>query len=143
MKLREIMTQGVELVTPETMLQEAAQKMKDIDAGVMPVCDGWELVGILTDRDIVIRSTAEGQNPGSTRVADVMSREVAFCFEDEDTARAAELMKERQIRRLPILDRNRRLIGIISLGDLAVDTGDDSMSGDVLEQVSRPARPER
>jgi len=140
MKLHDIMTREVEVVSPDDSLEDAARRMKELDVGLMPVCDGQRLVGMLTDRDITVRAVAEGRDPRKTRVSPVMTAEVVYCFEDQDVEDAARLMNDRQIRRLPILDRSKRLTGIVALGDLAVRTRDEELSGRVLEGVSEPAR---
>jgi CBS domain-containing protein len=143
MKLSEIMTRDVEVIHPDATLEEAAQRMQDLNVGPLPVCDGDELVGMLTDRDITVRGVASGRSPAMHKVRDAMTRDVVYCFEDQDVREAARVMEQQQIRRLVVLDRNKRLVGIVSLGDLAVDTGDDKLSGQVLEQISEPAKPER
>jgi len=143
MQLKEVMTQGVDVVPPEAILQEAAQKMKQLEVGPLPVCDGERLVGLLTDRDITVRAVAEGCDPTTTKVRDVMTPEVLYCFEDQEVQEAAKLMEERQIRRLPILNRNKWLVGIVSLGDLAVRTGDEKLAGKTVKQVSEPTAPKR
>ena len=147
MLLKEVMTAHVEVVHPDATLGEAAEKMKKLDIGPLPVCDGERLVGMITDRDITIRATAEGHGPKSTRVRDVMTEEVFFCFEDQDLQDAAEMMERAQIRRLVILNRAKRLVGIVSLGDLAVHTGPEELAdeelAEVLEEVSAPAEPQR
>jgi CBS domain-containing protein len=137
MQVREVMTRGVECIAPETTLQEAAAKMRELDTGCLPVCENNRLAGMVTDRDIVIRAIAEGRDPRTCTARDVMTREIVCCFEDDDIEEAARLMKDRQIRRLMVLNRNKRLAGIVSLGDLAVDTGDDQFSGEILERVSK------
>jgi CBS domain-containing protein len=114
------MTRQVEVIQPERSLEEAAEKMKTLDVGVIPVCDGDRLVGMLTDRDIVTRVIAEQRDPHATRVSDAMTATVISCYEDDDVQRAARRMDEEQIRRLAVLDRDKRLVGIVSLGDLAV-----------------------
>ncbi len=138
MQVKDVMTRGAECVRPETTLQEAAQKMKNLDVGPLPVCDNDRLVGMLTDRDITVRAVAEGKDPRATRVRDAMTEGICYCFEDDDVADAARLMKERQVRRLVVLDHNKRLAGIVSLGDLAVETGDEHLAGETLEHVSQP-----
>lgn len=144
MQISEIMTRNPEVVTPNTSLQETASKMGDLDVGVMPVCDGKKLVGMVTDRDIAIRAVASGNNPGAMKAGDIMSSDVQFCYADQSVNDAARLMKEHQIRRLPIIERdNQQLVGIVSLGDLAVDVEDTDISGEALEEISRPSRPER
>jgi CBS domain-containing protein len=143
MQLKEIMTRDVEVIHPNATLDEAAGKMDALNVGPLPVCDGDRLVGFLTDRDITVRSTAAGNDPKTTKVRDVMTGEVVYCFEDQEVHEAARLMDEKQIRRLVILNRAKKLVGIVSLGDLAVETGDDRLSGDVLEGVSTPSEPDR
>ena len=136
MKIKEVMTSGVECVRPETTLQEAASRMKSLNVGPLPVCEADRPVGIVTDRDIVVRAISEGRDPRTTRVADVMTRDVATVKETDDVKEAARLMKERQIRRIVVVGGDQKVVGIVSLGDIAVDTRDDKMSGDVLEKVS-------
>jgi CBS domain-containing protein len=135
MKINDVMTRGAECVRPDATIQEAAERMKDLDVGALPVCDSDRLAGMITDRDIAVRSTSAGHDPQSERVKDVMTPELVYCFEDQDTAEAARLMREKQIRRLPVLSRDKRLIGIVSLGDLAVET-DTKTAGKTLEEIS-------
>ncbi|HEY8503403.1 MAG TPA: CBS domain-containing protein [Gemmataceae bacterium] len=143
MQVSDVMTRGVECIPPDATLQEAAALMKELDVGPLPVCDNDRLAGMLTDRDIVLRAVAEGRDPRQTRVRDAMTRDIVYCFEDQDVREAVRLMEERQIRRLAVLDRGKRLVGIVSLGDLAVRAGDDALSGQALEQISEPAMPRR
>jgi CBS domain-containing protein len=143
MQLREIMTLDVEVVDSKAVLKEAAAKMKRFDVGVMPICDGEKLKGMLTDRDITVRATAEGRNPSKTKVSEIMSTDPAYCFEDQEVEEAVSLMEVKQIRRLPILSRDNRLVGIVSLGDIAVHTGDKNLAGDTLQEVSEPSAPKR
>jgi CBS domain-containing protein len=117
--------------------------MAALDVGPLPVCKGDELIGMLTDRDITVRAVAEGLDPKTTKVYEVMTPEIIFTYEDEDTGLAAQLMTEHQIRRLVVLNRNKRLVGIVSLGDLAVHTGDVQQAGETLEAVSEPSEPQR
>ena len=139
MKLKDIMTAGVDVLSPDSSLREAAQRMRSLNIGPLPVLDGDRVVGMLTDRDITIRATAEGRDPNTTQVQDVMTREVVCCFEDDDVKVAAKRMSESQIRRVLVMNRDNRLVGIASLGDLAVDSGDEKMVGQILEDVSKPA----
>ncbi|HET6898335.1 MAG TPA: CBS domain-containing protein [Vicinamibacteria bacterium] len=136
MKIKEVMTSRVECVRPETTLQEAAAKMKSLNVGPLPVCEGETPVGIITDRDIVIRAISEGRDPRTTRVQEVMTKDVVTVQETDDVKDAARLMKDRQIRRVVVVGTDKRVTGIVSLGDIAVDAHDDKMSGDVLEKVS-------
>jgi CBS domain-containing protein len=138
MQVKEVMTPGVECIPPDSTLQDAARKMQALDVGPLPVCDHDRLAGMLTDRDIVVRAVAEGRDPGTTRVRDVMTPEVVYVFEDQDVQEAARLMEEKQVRRLLVLNRDKRLVGIVSLGDLAVETGDEKLVGRTLEHVSLP-----
>jgi CBS domain-containing protein len=140
MLVSNVMTKGAECIHPSDSLQQAAQKMKNLNVGPLPVCgDKDRLVGMITDRDITVRAVAEGRDPRTTTVKDVMTPAVVYCFEDEDVQVAARLMQEHQIRRLVVLSRDKRLLGIVSLGDLAVETGDEKLSGKTLEEVSLPA----
>jgi CBS domain-containing protein len=140
MQLRELMTHEVHCIPPETSLRHAAQKMKSWDVGALPICKDDKLIGVITDRDIAVRAVAEGRDPESYRVKDAMTPELIYCFEDDEVERAAKLMESKQIRRLPVLSRDKRLVGIISLGDLAVRHGDESLSHEVLEQISQPSQ---
>jgi len=137
MKISEVMSRGVECTRPDATLREAAERMKTLDVGALPVCDNDRLAGLLTDRDIVIRSIASGRDPQKEKVRDVMTPEIVFCFEDQDVGEAARLMKDKQIRRLPILNRDKRLVGIVSLGDVAVETGDKHLAGEALHGISQ------
>ena len=118
MKVRDIMTTDVATATPETTLEDIATMMRDEDTGAIPVLDDDELVGIITDRDIVIRCIAQGKG-GDARVRDAMTRDVKYCFERDDLEDVMENMAEIQVRRLPVLNADKRLIGIISLADAA------------------------
>ncbi|MGH2389772.1 MAG: CBS domain-containing protein [Chloroflexota bacterium] len=138
MQIKDIMTAEVEAVRPDTPLADAGKRMRDLDVGLMPVFDGTQLVGMLTDRDITIRAVAQGHDPRTTPVSDVMTADLIFCYDDQDVAEAAQLMQQKQIRRLLVLDRTMHLVGIVSLGDLAVKGGEQKMGGAVLEEVSQP-----
>jgi CBS domain-containing protein len=133
-----VMTPHVEVIRPDVSLKEAAAKMADLDVGTMPVCDGEHLVGMLTDRDITIRGVARGLDPATTPAREIMTTTVRYAYDDEPVAQAVELMKRRNIRRLPVLDRTKRLVGILALGDLALE--DEGHGGNVLRDVSA-ARP--
>lgn len=139
MQIKDIMTTNVEIIRPDTPLLEAARLMRDLDVGVLPICDGRRLLGILTDRDLTVRAVAEGRNPNTAPVSDSMTPEVVYCFDDDSTADAERLMAEKQIRRLPVLDHDQCLVGIISLGDLAVRTKESKVVGKTLERVSEPS----
>src|SRR5262245_10105859 len=138
MKVKEIMTTDVEVIHPEDTLQSAARKMRDRDIGLLPVTDGDQLTGMLSDRDIILRATAEGMDPKSTLGRDLMTSPVISCFADDDVKDAAQLMEKNQVRRLAVLDgKDQKLVGILSLSDLAV-TGNYRLSGEVLQHVSEP-----
>lgn len=140
MKIKDVMTSQVRFVWPDTTLVAAARLMRDIDVGVLPVCENHKLTGIITDRDITLRGIAESMDPWETPVREVMSRQVAYVSEDQDVEEATHLMEARQIRRLPVLDHNHHLIGMVSLGDLATGVYGE-LAGHVLKEVSAPAHP--
>ncbi|WP_144700982.1 CBS domain-containing protein [Fictibacillus phosphorivorans] len=133
-KVSEIMTRNVDFVTPLDNVYEVAVKMKKDDVGVIPVCENDQIIGVITDRDIVVRGVAE-KRPGSTKVTDVMSEKLYTGSIDMTAEEAADLMAEKQIRRLPIVENNK-LVGIISLGDLSLANESDSAAGHTLTQVS-------
>jgi uncharacterized membrane protein/CBS domain-containing protein len=142
MQVREVMTRGVECIHPGASLQEAARKMRECGVGSLPVCgDHGRLVGMVTDRDMTVRAVAEGLDPWTTRVRDVVTPQVVHVREDQDVTEAARLMKGHGIRRVVVLDRGGRLAGIVSLGDLAVETRDAKLAGATLEAVSEPGGP--
>jgi CBS domain-containing protein len=138
MLLKDIMTHSVEAVSPGDTLEQAARKMEELDVGPLPVRDGNRVVGMLTDRDITVRATAAGCDPKTTLVCDAMSQDVVFCYEDQDVREASKLMKDKQIRRLLVMNRANHLVGIVSLGDLAMEAGDEGQPGEVLKKVSEP-----
>ena len=129
MEIREIMTQNPEVINANATAIEAAIKMRELDVGSLPVCDGERLQGLLTDRDITVRAVADGLDPKVARVREAMSRTLVYCFEDQDTGTAATLMAENKIRRLSVLNSAKRLVGMVSIGDLAARTGDDDVVG--------------
>jgi CBS domain-containing protein len=134
MKVSEIMTRDVCIARPDHTIEDVARMMLAIDAGLLPVGDDDRLLGTITDRDIAVRAIAEGKGP-KTLVSEVMSEDVKYCFEDEDSAHVAQNMGELQVRRLPVLNRDKRLVGIVSLGDLATG-GAEEDSGKALEEIS-------
>lgn len=143
MLLKEIMTSNVEVVRPSATIQEAATKMKSLNVGSLPVCDGKRIQGMITDRDITTRAVAEGRDPAKTKVNDIMSSDLQYCFEDQPVSEAAGVMQRQQIRRLPIINRNKELVGIVALGDIAVDVDNHPLAGTTLETISQPAQPAR
>ncbi len=142
MRVGQVMTRQVEAIGPDATIHEAAEKMRILDVGPLPVVEGKRVIGMITDRDITVRVTAEGRDPVTARVRDAMTTIVIGCGEDDDVAEAARLMEEHQIRRLPVLGRDKELVGIVSLGDIAITTGDDRLTGETLERISEPAKPE-
>ena len=140
MLVRNVMTQGCACIPPDSTLQQAADKMRALDVGLLPVSEDDRLIGMLTDRDITVRAVAEGRDPCTARVRDAMTTGIDYCFDDEDVIEATRHMQEKQIRRLPVLDRNKRLVGMLSLGDVAVRTDDEQLVGQTLERVSEPAK---
>ena len=141
--VKDIMTKDVDVLPQSASLKEVADFMKKRDVGSIPIVEASRVVGLVTDRDIVLRSTAMGHDPNEVTAGDIMSRELAFVFLDQDVKEAAKVMQDKQIRRLPVLDRQMQMVGIISIGDLAVDTDQDKLTGDTLEAVSKPSRPDR
>lgn len=139
MQIREIMSSEVEVTYPTCTLQAAADRMKVLDIGSLPVCEGDKVVGMITDRDITVRAISEGWDPWTTQVREIMTPDAVCCHDNEEVTTAAQLMRDRQIRRVMVLDRRNRLVGMISLGDLAVSTADDMLAGETLEKVSEPA----
>ena len=115
MQLKAIMTPHVEVIAPEATIREAAEKMSHLDIGPLPVCEGERLVGMVTDRDITVRAVAEGRDPATTLVREVMTPDLIYGFEDQDVQDAAHLMEQYQIRRLPVLNRSQQLVGIVAL----------------------------
>jgi CBS domain-containing protein len=138
MKLSEIMTQEVVVIQPDDSIQSAAKKMRDLNIGFLPVCDGEELLGVLSDRDITVRALADGMDATIMLGRDLMTTPAIYCFDDQDVSEAAKIMEENQIRRLVVLSReDNKLVGVISLGDLARKET-NSLSGQVLQKVSEP-----
>jgi len=138
MLIRDVMTRDVETISPDESLVEAASAMRDLNAGVLPVADGSKLLGMLTDRDITVRSTAKGADPKRAKVRDAMSAAVISCFEDQDVQEVATIMRSQQVRRLIVLDRSGQIAGIVSLGDIAISTADEKLSGGALRRISEP-----
>ncbi|MBA4068051.1 MAG: CBS domain-containing protein [Isosphaera sp.] len=144
MLVKEIMTRDVECVGPDDTLQTAARKMRDLNVGPLPVCgpDG-RLAGMLTDRDVTVRATADGKDPTRATVREAMTPDVVYLFQDQDARDAADTMAAHQIRRVVVLDADKQLVGIVALADLAVDAGREARPADTLRQVSEPAEPKR
>lgn len=137
MQLKNIMTPAVERLPKNASVQEVAQKMKTIDVGMIPVYDGDRLVGMVTDRDLALRVVAEGRDGATTPAYDVMTPEVIYCYEDQRVEDAAAVMEQQQIRRLIVLDRDKRLVGIVSLGDMATHRQSKKVAGEALSEISQ------
>jgi CBS domain-containing protein len=136
----DLMTRNPQAIVPDDRLRDAARLMDELGVGLLPVCDGARLVGVITDRDITVRSTA-GEPPDTTTVAQAMTHDVRWCFDDDDVRKAERLMRKMQIRRLPVLDHHRRLVGVLSLGDLT--TKGAPGAGGTPDVISQPPRPHR
>lgn len=136
MKISDVMSSDVQVTNPEETIARAAAKMKQIDAGALPVAEGDKLVGMLTDRDIAVRGIAEGKGPDA-KVRDVMTPEVKYVFDDEDVEHVAQNMADLQVRRLPVVNHHKRLVGIVSLADLATE-GSVPKSARALHGISQP-----
>ena len=142
-QISEIMTRDIRCVAPNDSLQRAAKAMDELNVGALPVWDGQNLIGMVTDRDITIRGVAAGKQADSAPVSEVMSTDVQCCFEDEQIDDVMEKMRDSQIRRIPVMDRQNRLVGMISLGDLATKTASDQEVQQTLENISEPSEPNR
>lgn len=141
--ISEVMTRDVMTISPQETLRRAAQMMDELNVGVLPVCDGERLVGMITDRDITVRSTSAGEAPENARVEEAMSEDVRWCFDDQSVDEVMQQMSDSQIRRVPVVDHNtKKLVGIVALGDIATksQTGE---AEDTLKNVSTPSEPDR
>ncbi|WP_026354395.1 CBS domain-containing protein [Massilia niastensis] len=140
--IQEIMTPNVQTISPQETVQRAAQLMDELNVGAIPVCDGDRLVGMITDRDITVRSTAAGQSPDRTHVSDVMSTDVRTCFSTQSVDEVLGQMGDVQIRRVPVIDeKSHQLVGIVSLGDMA--TRHSASVDRALDEISSPSEPDR
>jgi len=137
-KLKELMSTDVQVIGPDDTIEEAAQKMQSGDFGMLPVEENDRMIGSISDRDITIRGVAAGK-ASSTKVREVMSEGIIWAFEDDSVADAAKLMSEHQIRRLPVVNSAKRLVGIVALGDFAVENADMKVAGEALSEISQPA----
>lgn len=137
-QLKDLMSRDVKVVSPEMTIQDAAKQMRDGDFGMMPVGEDDRMIGTISDRDIAIRAVAEGHDT-TTKVRDVMSDGIAWAYEDDSVEHAAKIMSERQVRRLPVVDREKRLVGIVALGDFAVESSEIKPAGQALCAISQPS----
>ncbi|ROZ74302.1 CBS domain-containing protein [Ramlibacter sp. WS9] len=140
----DVMTRGVRSMSPTDTVAKAAQAMDELNVGVIPVCDGGKVVGMVTDRDIVVRGIAREFDMKTAKLADVMSANVRCATEGQEIDDVLDQMADSQIRRMPVVDGNQRLVGIISLGDIAdKDPGDELDVAQSLAEISSPAKPDR
>lgn len=136
-KLTDLMSRDVKVISPDMTIQEAASQMREGDFGMLPVGENDRMIGSVTDRDIAIRAVAAGKD-GSTKVREIMSEGIFWVFEDESVEAVAKMMSERQVRRLPVVDRNKRLVGIVALGDFAVESSEIKPAAEALSEISKP-----
>jgi CBS domain-containing protein len=136
LKVSDIMTTDVQVIQPQESLRRAATLMQELDIGALPVCDGQRLLGMVTDRDITVYGVAQGMNPDECCVSDIMADRIEYCSADQDTAQVMRMMGEKQLRRMPVVDGDKKLIGIVSLGDLALRQ--DGRIDLTLRQISAP-----
>ena len=135
--VRDIMTKGVEMLSPETTLDNAAQRMKELDVGSLPVARGDQIIGIITDRDIVVRGIAEHKDPGSTSIESLMSKDVKTVYDDQHITEAANVMEQFRVRRLIVLDHSQKPVGFLAQTDLAGRSHDQELTGEVVEEISK------
>jgi len=135
---KELMRRDVKVISPDMTIGEAARKMRDGDFGMLPVGEDDRMIGTISDRDIAIRAVAEGKDSG-TKVREVMSEGIAWAYEDDSVEQAAMIMSERQVRRLPVMNRDKRLVGIVALGDFAVESSEIRPTSLALSEISRPS----
>src|SRR6185436_13441535 len=137
-RLSEVMTKNVQVISPEATIKEAAQQMRGGDFGMLPVGENDRMIGSISDRDIAIRAIAEGKD-STTKVRDVMSDGIVWAYESDSVEDAAKLMSEHQVRRLPVVNSEKRLVGIVALGDFAVDSEDIDQAAEALSETSKPS----
>lgn len=137
-KIKDLMSRDVQIISPNETIQEAAQQMLNFNFGMMPVGENDRMIGTISDRDITIRAVAEGKDP-NTKVREVMSEGVIYAYEDDSVDDALKLMSDHQVRRLPIVNADKRLVGIVALGDFAVESSDIEAAGEALSEISKPS----
>ncbi len=142
MQVREIMSSNVKQIGSSAMIAEAAERMRKYDVGVLPVIQDRKTIGLITDRDIVIRAVAAGIDPRTTPVKDVITPGAVCCNEHEEVEKAARLMEDNQVHRVLVVDSENKMVGILSVGDLAMKTSDEHLAHEVLERVCEPVRGE-
>jgi len=139
MKVQEIMSRSVECIAPDAPISKAAEKMRDLDIGFLLICENDRLVGTVTDRDITVRSVAQGRDPRLAPVREIMTQQVFHCYDDDDVEHVGQYMKEKEVRRMVILDRRQKLAGIVSIGDLAKASGEHALAGETLGHIADAA----
>jgi CBS domain-containing protein len=137
MKVKDAMTRDVRMTRPDQRIRDAALLMAELDIGVLPVEENDKLIGMITDRDIAVRAVADGRGP-DTPIREVMTREVLYCFEDQTLDEVSQNMADKRVRRMPVMNRHKRLVGILSLGDLAQYEQAQDEAGEALGGISRP-----
>lgn len=137
-QLKDLMSRDVKVIGPDMTIGDAARTMRDGGFGMMPVGEGDRMIGTISDRDIAIRAVAEGRD-AATRVREVMSKGIAWAYEDESVEQAAAIMSKRQVRRLPVVNRDKRLVGIVALGDIAVESSEIQPAARALAEISKPS----
>lgn len=137
-QLKDLMSRDVKIISPDMTIADAARKMRDGDFGMMPLGENDRMIGTISDRDIAIRAVADGKDAG-TKVRDVMSEGIVWAYADDSVEQAAKIMSERQVRRLPVLDRDKRLVGIVALGDFAIESSEMLPAAEALAEISKQA----
>jgi CBS domain-containing protein len=137
-QLKDLMSRDVKVISPDMTIGEAARKMRDGDFGMMPVAEHDRMIGTISDRDIAIRAVAEGKE-GGAKVRDVMSEGIIWVYEDDSVEQAATIMSKHQVRRLPVVNRDKRLVGIVALGDFAVESSEIQPAAKALSEISKPS----
>ncbi|MDH4165006.1 MAG: CBS domain-containing protein [Gammaproteobacteria bacterium] len=137
-QIKDLMSRDVKVISPDTTIDEAARAMRDGDFGMLPVGENDRMIGAISDRDIAIRAVAAGKGPG-TQVREIMSEGICWAYDDDTVESAAKLMSERQVRRLPVVNRDKRLVGIIALGDFAVESSGIKPAAEALAKISEPS----
>jgi CBS domain-containing protein len=139
MNAKQIMSRNVVCITPSTPISKAAEKMRDLDIGFLPICESDRLVGTVTDRDITIRSVAQGRDPRLAAVSEIMTPTVFCCYEDDDIEQVGREMREKEVRRMVILNRQEELVGVVSLGDIAKTLSEQAVAGETLGDIAEAA----